>query len=39
MATDMITEYDRAMDDENIVVARVRARVLASMAQTDSEAS
>lgn len=28
---DMITEYDRAIDDTDIVVARVRMRVLESI--------
>ena len=33
---DMITEYDREQDDQNIVVARVRARVLAMVTHTDN---
>jgi hypothetical protein len=32
---DMITEYDREQDDQNIVVARVRARVLQMIESKD----
>lgn len=36
---DMITEYDREQDDANVVVARVRMRVLESIAHAENDAS